>query len=57
VDGNKRVGAAAALVFLQIDGILVKISDQALVNNVLAVVRGKLQKGPLAEFFRRHARG
>jgi death-on-curing protein len=56
VDGNKRTGAAAALVFLEMNGIGVKISDEALVNTVLAVAEGKLQKGPLAEFFRRHTR-
>jgi len=55
VDGNKRTGAAAALVFLEMNGIEVKISDEALVNTVLAVAEGKLQKGALADFLRRHA--
>ncbi len=56
VDGNKRTGVAAALVFLEINGIGIRASNEALVNSVLAVAEGKLQKGALAEFFRRHIR-
>ena len=56
VDGNKRTGAAAALVFLEMNGIGVRASNDALVDTVLAVAEGKHQKGALAEFFRRHAR-
>lgn len=56
VDGNKRTGAAAALVFLEINGIRIGVADEALVTTVLAVAEGKLQKSALAEFFRRHAR-
>ncbi len=54
VDGNKRTGVAAALVFLEMNGIEIRASDEVLVKTVLAVADGKLQKGPLAEFFRRH---
>ncbi|OLC31799.1 MAG: death-on-curing protein [Armatimonadetes bacterium 13_1_40CM_64_14] len=56
VDGNKRTGVAAALVFLEMDGIEIRASDEALVKTVLDVAAGRLQKGTLAEFFRRHAR-
>jgi len=56
VDGNKRTGAAAALVFLEMNGIRIEITDEAVVNTVLAIADGKLQKSTLAEFFRRHAR-
>jgi len=56
VDGNKRTGVTAALVFLEMNGIEIRASDQALVKTVLAVAEGKLQKGALAEFFRRHTR-
>ena len=56
VDGNKRTGAAAALVFLEMNGIRIGVADGALVNTVLAVAEGRLQKSALAEFFRRHAR-
>ena len=56
VDGNKRVGAVAALVFLKMNGIRIGIPDEALVTVVLAVAEGKLQKSALTECFRRHAR-
>jgi len=56
VDGNKRTSVTAALVFLEMNGIEIRASDEALVKTVLAVAEGKLQKGALAEFFRRHTR-
>jgi len=56
VDGNKRVGAVAALVFLEMNSIRMHVEDEALVNTVLAVAGGKLQKSALAEFLRAHAR-
>jgi len=56
VDGNKRTGVTAALVFLEMNGIQIRASDEALIKTVLAVAEGKLQKGALAEFFRRHTR-
>ena len=56
VDGNKRTGVTAALVFLEMNGIQIRASDQALVQTVLAVAEGKRQKGALAGFFRRHIR-
>jgi len=56
VDGNKRTSVTAALVFLEMNGIEIRASDEALVKTVLADAEGKLQKGALAEFFRRHTR-
>jgi len=56
VDGNKRTGVTAALVFLEMNGIQIRASDEALVQTVLAIAEGKLQKGALAGFFRRHIR-
>ncbi|MGQ0615089.1 MAG: type II toxin-antitoxin system death-on-curing family toxin [Planctomycetaceae bacterium] len=56
VDGNKRVGAAAALVFLEMNGVAVRVTNRALVETVLAVVEGKIQKHVVAEFLRKHAR-
>lgn len=55
-DGNKRTSVTAALVFLEMNGIEIRASDEALVKTVLAVAEGQLQKGALAEFFRRHTR-
>ncbi len=56
VDGNKRTGVAAALVFLEMNGIEVRATDKALVDTALAVAEGKLHKSGIAEFFREYAR-
>ncbi len=56
VDGNKRVGAVAALVFLVLNGVKVRVPNHALVETVLAVAQGKMGKSAAAEFFRRHSR-
>ena len=56
VDGNKRVGAAAALVFLKLNGIDLRISNPALVRLVLNVAQGKTGKAVVAEFFRKNTR-
>ena len=56
VDGNKRVGAAAAMVFLELNHVEVRVSNETLVETVLAVAQGKLGKAAIAEFLRKHAR-
>ena len=55
VDGNKRVGTAAALVFLKMNGIDIAVSNAALVELVLEVAQGKMSKTGIAEFFARHS--
>lgn len=55
LDGNKRVGAATALVFLAMNGIETKMTNQALVDMVLAVAKGKMDKPVIAELFREHS--
>jgi death-on-curing protein len=54
VDGNKRTGAAAALLFLDFNGIAIDIDDEALVEHVLAVAQGRIAKPEGAAFLRRH---
>jgi len=56
VDGNKRTGTAAALVFLEVNELEVIVSQNALVEMVLAVAQGKSDKPAIAAFLRRHAR-
>ena len=56
LDGNKRGGAATALVFLTMNGIETKMTNQALVGMVLAVAKGKMDKPAIADFFRNHSR-
>ena len=56
LDGNKRVGTAAALTFLELNGVETKIPNQALVATVLAVAQGETEKSAIAAFFRKHAK-
>jgi death-on-curing protein len=56
LDGNKRVGIAAALTFLELNGVETKIPNQVLVATVLAVAQGKAEKSAIAAFFRQHAK-
>ena len=53
VDGNKRAGAATALVFLKLNGITIHVTNAALVKTVLGVAQGKIGKVAIAEFFRK----
>ena len=52
VDGNKRTGTASALVFLEMNGISIDASEDALVALVLDVAQGRADKARVAEFFR-----
>ena len=54
VDGNKRVGAVAALVFLDLNGIEMAIRDDDLFDIVIGVAGGTTPKSAIAEFLRRH---
>jgi death-on-curing protein len=56
VDGNKRVGAVAALVFLALNGFDVEASEDDFAEMVLAVARGELDKADVAVFIRRFIR-
>ena len=51
-DGNKRVGLAAALVFLKLNGEPIRQSTSELYDLTLAVAQGRLGKRILAERLR-----
>lgn len=55
VDGNKRVGAVAALVFLEMNGIDAGLTNERLYEVVMAVAEGKLKKSGIAEVLREQA--
>jgi death-on-curing protein len=55
VDGNKRTGAAAAIIFLAINDVEIAADEQGLVETTLAVARGERKKPAVAEFFRSRA--
>lgn len=52
VDGNKRVGAVAALVFLDLNGFDFHASEDDFAEMVLAVARGEINKSQVAVFIR-----
>ena len=55
IDGNKRIGLEAGLVFLQMNGYSIETEDVFLVELILGVAQGKIEKPEIAEFFRTHA--
>jgi death-on-curing protein len=55
VDGNKRTGAAAAIIFLAMNDVEIEADEEGLVDLTLAVARGRIGKSEIAEFFRRRA--
>jgi len=56
VDGNKRVGLAAALTFLDINGYEIEAEEDELfeLTDSLASGRKDISKAEIAEFFRQH---
>lgn len=54
VDGNKRTGAAAALVFLELNGFTAEPGDW-LAETLIDVASGKLDKTGLSLVFQEHA--
>ena len=52
VDGNKRVGVVAALVFLTLNGFDLTAPEDELAEMVLAVARGEMDKAQVAVFIR-----
>jgi len=52
VDGNKRIGAHAALTFVLINGYEPSITPEELEETTLAVARGEMDVEPLTIWFR-----
>ena len=52
IDGNKRVGAAAAYVFLALNNVRLTADEDAYAELVLSVARGETPKSGVANFFR-----
>ena len=52
VDGNKRVGAVAAAVFLAVNDLELRASEDDYEQLVMSVARGEIGKSTVAEFFR-----
>lgn len=56
VDGNKRVGAVVADVFLALNAIVLAPDEAELERLILRTASGDCEKPEIAEFFRRHSR-
>ena len=56
VDGNKRIGAASAIVFLALNDVEIDNDEEGLVELTLSVATGKAEKPEIDEFFRSHAK-
>lgn len=55
IDGNKRTGAVASVVFLMMNGIELQADEEAFEKMVLSVAEGKIDKTMIARFFRNNA--
>jgi death-on-curing protein len=52
IDGNKRTGAAASIVFLLMNGIDINAEEDSFENIILSAAEGKIDKAALAQYFR-----
>jgi len=55
IDGNKRTGAATAIIFLALNDVEIEADEKGLADLTIAVARGELDKTQIAEFFRKLA--
>jgi death-on-curing protein len=56
IDGNKRTGAVAAVVFLALNGIKIIADEDDFELIVRNVAEGSIGKPDVAEFFRKHSK-
>ncbi len=56
VDGNKRTGIAAALTFLEMNGIEIEADEDEVYDLVIGVAMGNVTKAEAAVFFQQQAR-
>lgn len=52
IDGNKRTSYVVAEAFLDLNGYTMEVSDDAIVNTMLAVASGVMTEDRLAKWFR-----
>lgn len=56
IDGNKRVGVVAALVFLDLNGYELVVEEERLEKLILGMIAGKKTKEKIGRFFKRYSR-
>ncbi len=52
IDGNKRVGTRAALLFLYLNGVKLETNPDELADFVLSVIENDVSKKEIADYFR-----
>ena len=57
LDGNKRVGAVAALIFLDLNGLDLSGPEDDFAQMILAVAGGEMDKAEVAVFLKRWSKG
>ncbi|MBI4296673.1 MAG: type II toxin-antitoxin system death-on-curing family toxin, partial [Chloroflexi bacterium] len=55
IDGNKRTGAAASVVFPLMNGTEIQADEDSFEKIVRATAEGKIDKAAIAQFFRNNA--
>lgn len=55
LDGNKRAGLVAAVVFLDINGVEIEAPKGSLYDLTMSVATGRIAKPEIAEFLSSHA--
>jgi death on curing protein len=55
IDGNKRVGLEAALIFLEINNVFLEATNDELVDLTVRTAQSLVSKTEIAAFFRAHA--
>jgi len=56
IDGNKRTGAVAAVIFLIMNGVDLSADEVAFEKMVLSVAEGKSDKAKISQFFRNNTK-
>jgi death on curing protein len=54
IDGNKRVALACAILFFKISRVPYSITEEEAVELTLAAASGRMDKGAVTAFFRKH---
>lgn len=55
MNGNKRTGVAAALTFLELNGMEVVADEDAFYDLIIGVVEGRVSKAAVTVFLEEHA--
>ena len=55
IDGNKRTAVAAALTFLEMNGLEIEAGENEFYDLVIGVAEGRVTKAAVAVFFHEHA--